>query len=36
MEVRAIAKHESRNVADNIRAFEKISNTPDKVDESYL
>jgi Family of unknown function (DUF5995) len=34
--VRAIAKHESRNVADNIRAFEKISNTPDKLDEAYL
>ena len=34
--VRAVAKHESRNVADNIRAFEEISNSPDKLDERYL
>jgi Family of unknown function (DUF5995) len=34
--VRAVAKHESRNVDDNIRAFEGLSNTPDKLDESYL
>ncbi len=34
--VRAVAKHESRNVADNIRAFEGISNTPEKLDRAYL
>jgi Family of unknown function (DUF5995) len=34
--IRGVAKHESRNVADNIRALEKISNTPDKLDEGYL
>jgi hypothetical protein len=34
--VRAVAKHESRNVADNIRALEGIANTPDKLDKSYL
>ncbi len=34
--LRGIAKHESRNVADNIRALEGISNTPDKLDRAYL
>jgi hypothetical protein len=34
--VHAIAKHESRDVAGNIRAFEGISNSPDKLDEAYL
>jgi hypothetical protein len=34
--VRAIAKHESRDVAGNIRAFEEISNSPDKLDEAYV
>jgi Family of unknown function (DUF5995) len=34
--LRGVAKHESRNVADNIRALEEISNTPDKLDEAYL
>ncbi|HTQ21214.1 DUF5995 family protein [Mycobacterium sp.] len=32
----AIGRHESRNVADNIRAFEDLSKTPDKLDERYL
>jgi hypothetical protein len=34
--VRAVAKHESRDVAGNIRALEEISNSPDKLDEAYL
>jgi hypothetical protein len=34
--VRAVAKHESRDVAANIRALEGISNSPDKLDEAYL
>jgi uncharacterized protein DUF5995 len=34
--VRAVAKHESRDVAGNIRALEGISNRPDKLDEAYL
>ena len=34
--VRAIAKHESRDVAGNIRALEEITNSPDKLDEAYL
>jgi hypothetical protein len=34
--LRGVAKHESRNVADNIRALERISNSPDKLDEGYL
>jgi Family of unknown function (DUF5995) len=34
--VRAVAKHESRNVADNIRALAGITNTPDKLDKAYL
>jgi hypothetical protein len=34
MEIRAIAKRPSRNVADNIRPFEEISNNPDKLGES--
>jgi Family of unknown function (DUF5995) len=34
--VRAVGRHESRNVARNIRAFEKKSNSPDKLDERYL
>jgi hypothetical protein len=34
--VRAIAKHESRDVAGNIRAVEGIMNTPDKLDKAYL
>jgi hypothetical protein len=34
--LRGVAKHESRNVADNIRALEGISNSPDKLDEGYL
>lgn len=34
--VRAIAKHESRDVAGNLRALEKVKNTPAKLDESYL
>jgi hypothetical protein len=34
--VRAIAKHESPNVAGNIRALEGISNSPDKLDKAYL
>jgi hypothetical protein len=34
--VRAIAKHESQNVASNIEALEEISNRPDKLNEAYL
>jgi Family of unknown function (DUF5995) len=34
--IRAIAKHESDDVASNIRAFEDISNRPDKLNEAYL
>ncbi len=34
--VHAIARHESRNVADNIRAFEDISNAPETLHERYL
>jgi hypothetical protein len=34
--VRAIAKHESRDVAGNIRALEEITNAPDKLDKAYL
>jgi len=34
--VRAVAKHESCNVADNIRAFQGISDNPDKLDKAYL
>jgi hypothetical protein len=34
--VRAVAKHESHNVAANIRALGKITNTPDKLDKAYL
>jgi Family of unknown function (DUF5995) len=34
--VRAVAKHESRNVASNIRALEGAANTPHKLDEAYL
>lgn len=34
--VRAIAKHESDNVAANIEALEEISNRPDKLNEAYL
>jgi hypothetical protein len=34
--VRAIAKHESDDVASNIQALEGISNRPDKLNEAYL
>jgi Family of unknown function (DUF5995) len=34
--VRAIAKHESDNVASNIQQLEAISNRPDKLNEAYL
>jgi hypothetical protein len=34
--VRAVAKHESRDIADNIRALEEITNAPDKLDKAYL
>ncbi len=34
--VRLIAKHESRDVAANVQALEGITNTPDKLDKSYL
>jgi hypothetical protein len=34
--VRAIAKHESRDVAGDIRALEEITNSPDKLDKAYL
>jgi hypothetical protein len=34
--VRAIAKHESDDVAANIRALEEITNTPDKLNTAYL
>jgi len=34
--VRAVAKHESRNVAANIRALKRVTNNPDKLDKSYL
>jgi hypothetical protein len=34
--VRAVAKHESRDVAGNIRALEEITNAPDKLDKAYL
>ena len=34
--VRVIAKHESRDVAVNIRALEGITNTPEKLNKAYL
>ena len=34
--VRAIARRESRDVAANLRALEKIKNSPQKLNESYL
>jgi predicted RNA polymerase sigma factor len=34
--VRAIAKHESDDVASNIQALEGISNRPDKLNRAYL
>jgi len=34
--VRVIAKHESRDVAVNIRALEGITNTPEKMNKAYL
>jgi uncharacterized protein DUF5995 len=34
--IRAVARHEKPNVAANIRALEKKSNTPDTMDERYL
>ncbi len=34
--VQAIRRHESRNVAHNIRAFEDVSKTPAKLDERHL
>ena len=33
--VRAVAKHESPDVAGNIRALEEITNAPDKLDKAY-
>ena len=34
--IRVIAKHESRDVAVNIRALEGITNTPEKLNKAYL
>lgn len=34
--VRAIAKQESPNVADNIKLLQQVSNTPDKLHQRYL
>ena len=34
--IRAIAKHESRNVAANIRALDAITSTPEKLDKAHL
>lgn len=34
--IRAVAKHESDDVASNIRALEEISNRPDDLNEAYL
>jgi hypothetical protein len=34
--IRAIAMHESDDVASNIRAFEDVSNHPAKLNEAYL
>ncbi len=34
--VRAVARHESRDVAANIRALERVTHTPDPLDASYL
>jgi hypothetical protein len=34
--VRAIAKHESDDVASNIQALDEISRRPDKLNEAYL
>ena len=34
--VRAIAKHESDDVASNIQQLEGISNRPDKLNRAYL
>jgi hypothetical protein len=34
--IRAIGKHESRDVVENIRALEPVSNQPDKLNKAYL
>jgi hypothetical protein len=36
MLVRVVAKRESRDVVGNIRALEGITNTPDKLNKSFL